>query len=106
VAYYVTTALGREVPLEDWGAVNGDTILKVLHDYRVSPFNPQNLPLPVTALANATGLSPADAEALAESLTAQGLVEAAGQGRFRITGSGVVFVRNAVPQVGHRGGLR
>jgi hypothetical protein len=96
VSYHVTTALGRDVPLGDWEELHGDTILKVLHDHRTSPFNPTNHPLALAALTSVTGLSPADTAALCDALVARALVEAVRPGGpYRITGQGVAVVRNA-----------
>lgn len=91
----MTTALGREVPIEDWTSLHRDTILKVLYEYRMSAFNPNDEPLALTALCNATGLSPADTTGLCEQLRQQGLVDAVPDGRYRVTDAGVGLVRNA-----------
>jgi len=99
MAFYHTTALGRMVPASELGTVLEDLVLKVLHDFRMSPFNRSNAPLDETGLADAANLSPQQATALAESLARKGLVEQAGTRppAFRISGSGVVFVMN-LPQ--------
>src|SRR5438105_1161845 len=97
MAIYVTTALGRSVPQHEWGTILDDLILKVLYDFRMSPFNKSNAPLTLTQLANAAGVSPNDASAHAESLAADGLVEVIRLGEepaYKITGKGVTFVRN------------
>jgi hypothetical protein len=94
MAYAIRTALGRSVPVEDWGAIHGDTILKVLHDYRMSPFNPNNEPIDAEALCNATGLSPAEVQALCEKLAHEHYVEIPADRTYRITGEGVIFVRS------------
>lgn len=93
MAYYVTTALGREVPLEDWQSLNSDTILKVLYDYARSLFNPQNAPLDVTSLENATGLGRDDVLELCDRLRDAGLVSRDGH-RFKITPRGAELVRS------------
>ena len=99
---FVTTALGRMVPQDQVGTVLEDLVLKVLFDYRMSPFNASNSPMPLSALAKSTGIDPKLAAAYAESLSASGLVEKypqkfMGSDAFRITGKGVVEVQN-VPQ--------
>lgn len=101
--HYVTTALGREVPAEDWAALHRDTILKVLHDYGTSPFNAGNLPLSVTPLVNATGLSAADVASLCEQLRVDGFVDVVEPGQFRVTARGIVEARNARPWMARRG---
>jgi predicted transcriptional regulator len=100
MAIYVTTALGRDVPQHEWGTVVEDLVLKVLHDFRMSPFNPNNQPMTRTQLANASGLSPQEAEATAEALAEKGYVrkvQSHPEPSFSITGAGVTFVRN-MPQ--------
>ncbi len=100
MAIYYETALGRQVPQHEWGTVLKDLVLKVLHDFRMSPFNPNNLPMTKVQLANAAGLSPNEADATAEALVTEGFVERIQEpngAAYRITGKGVIFVRN-VPQ--------
>jgi hypothetical protein len=98
---YVTTALGRMVPEHEQGTAFQDLVLKILFDYRMSPFNSANTPMPLSSLAKTARADPGQVRTVAVSLAALAppLVERLTlQGEaFRITGSGVVFVQN-VPQ--------
>jgi hypothetical protein len=100
VAYYVVTALGREVPLGDWEALQGDAVLKILHDYRASPFNEGNAPLAVAVLVNATGLVPAQVAALCENLQRRHLIQLLPGGFVQITAEGVNIVRSSTSSAG------
>jgi predicted transcriptional regulator of viral defense system len=71
--------------------IHGDTILLVLHDYSVSPFNPTNQPLHVNALSSSTGLQPAYVAQVCARLTQPGYVEPVGNGWYRITQQGADF---------------
>jgi len=100
--YFLTTALGRTVPEGQIGTVLEDLILKVLFDYRMSPFNASNTPMALSALAKAAMIDEKLALAFAEALSQKGLVEKhpqklMGKDAFRISGTGVVEVHN-VPQ--------
>ena len=101
MATYITTALGRDVPAYEAGTVLQDLVLKVLFDFRMSPFNGNNVPLGRMALSMATRISPQEVDAVAEALHQEGKVErivpAKGEPSYKITGPGVVFVRN-MPQ--------
>lgn len=102
---FFTTSLGRLVAEHDErGTLLEDLILKVLYDYRTNPFNASNFPLSAQALARAAHLDVPTATAGADALVGKGLVELVeGQTlqpggtlgpRYRITGSGMVFVLN------------
>lgn len=71
----MTTPLGRSVPLDDWKSIRADTILKLLHGVSRSPFNPNNDPIEMDALVQATGLSLANVHYLVQTMEAGGLVE-------------------------------
>ena len=77
VAYFMTTQLGREVPLHDWLSFHRDRILSVLFQMRQ-----QGVPRPgfgVSMIAGVTGLAERQARELAESLAqAQLLVKEGG----------------------------
>lgn len=97
------TALGRLVPANERQTVLEDAILRLLFDYRMHPQNPNNVPMKLSDIVHAVSseerLVLAALDALKED--APPLVEERDifqQGRtFRITGSGVRFVRN-MPQ--------
>ncbi len=78
-----------------------DLVLKILFDYRMNSFNRSNAPMPVTSLATAARVDEKLVKAVAESLIGKEYVEKTeplqGVEAFRITGSGVVFIRN-IPQ--------
>jgi DNA-binding IclR family transcriptional regulator len=98
MAYLVTTALGRVVPLAQWGTIAQDLALKVLHDFSRSPFNPHNQALGLSGLARAAHLPPQDAGDAVESLVQQKLAErvaSAAEPAYRITALGAMFVVNA-----------
>jgi hypothetical protein len=54
----MTTPLGRSVPQSDWKSLRADTILKLLYSVSRSPFNPNNDPVGMDVLMQATGLDP------------------------------------------------
>ncbi len=100
---YQTTALGRMVPESDAGTALQDLILKLLYDYRMSPFNAGNVPLKLSAIVEAARVETKLIHAIADSLTegSTPLVEKQqfqGEDAYRITGNGVVFVQNAGSQ--------
>lgn len=98
MAYYITTALGREVPTEDRTAVLGDTILKVLYDFRTSPFLPRDHEgsRDVEALARVTGLSDEGVRRVCQQLENRGFLEVPGEARWRISDAGIEYVRDAL----------
>ena len=71
----MTTPLGRSVPLSDWKSIRADTILKLLYGVSRSPFNPNNDPIEMDALVQATGLNLADVHYLVETMEGGGMVE-------------------------------
>lgn len=68
--------LGRSVPVSDWKSLRGDTILKLLYGVARSPFNPNNEPIGMDVLMQATGLDLLSVHYLLGTMEAQGLVEA------------------------------
>jgi hypothetical protein len=74
-SYLMTTPLGRSVPLNDWKSSRADTILKLLYGVSRSPFNPNNNPVEVDLLVQATGLGLVDVHYLIETMEAGGLIE-------------------------------
>src|SRR5262249_7580997 len=76
VSYFMTSALGRSVPHDDWKSLRGDTILKLLYGVSASPFNPNNDPVGMDLLMQATGLDLPDVHSLIDTMEARGLVEA------------------------------
>jgi len=94
-----TTALGRMVPENEFGTDLQDLVLKLLFDYRMSPFNSSNAPMPLSSLAGAARVDPKRVEVIAQSLRelSPPLVERVEfqGGAYRITGQGVLFVQNA-----------
>lgn len=99
MAYYVTTALGREVRLDDWMSRHSDTIVRVLYDFALNPLNDGTLGLQFAALANATGLDLQDVSMLVKHLIAQGLIRNTHKG-YQITDLGMQLVHKA-PGVVH-----
>lgn len=75
VPYFMTTPLGRSVPSNDWKSIQADTIVKLLFSISRSPFNPNNDPVEVAALVQATGLGLLEVNDLLGSLEAQRLIE-------------------------------
>ncbi len=106
MSYFVTTPLGREVALGDWRGLHRDTVLKVLHDFATSPFNSANGPLPLAAIVSVTGLRADDASSVCRELVTQGLIEIGGPEQYRITSSGIAFVRSTAVRAVSVGGLR
>lgn len=97
------TVLGRLVPTHELQTVLEDAVLWLLFEYRMSPQNPNNVPMKVSnimrAVSSEAPLVIAALDALREGTPP--LVEESEQIQqertFRITGSGVRFVRN-MPQ--------
>jgi Mn-dependent DtxR family transcriptional regulator len=73
--YFMTSPLGRPVKRDDWRSFHEDTILKLLFDASNSPFNPENEPLVLESLENATGMDRATVESMCRVLEQQGLIE-------------------------------
>ena len=97
------TALGRLVPVHEIQTVLEDAILRLLFEYRLNPQNPNNVPMKLSHIVHAVSSEQSRVVAALDALKEQqpALVEereAFQQERtFRITGSGVRFVRN-MPQ--------
>lgn len=72
---FMTTPLGRSVPMNDWKSINSDTIMKVLYGVARSPFNPNNAPVAIDALPQVTGLELLEVANLVAGLEALGFVE-------------------------------
>jgi hypothetical protein len=88
------------IPENEVGTDFQDLVLKLLFDFRMSPFNRTNLAMPLSTLAKSARAEPKEVEAIADSLVEQKpqLVEKVRspyEPAFRITGQGVVFVQNA-----------
>ena len=97
------TALGRFVPAHEAQTILEDAILDFLFIFRMNLQNPNNVPLPVSVISRAVssdpGLALAALDALKESvppLVEEGTVHQ-GERTFRVSGTGVRFVRN-MPQ--------
>ncbi len=97
------TALGRLVPTHEFQTVLEDAVLRLLFDYRMSPQNPNNVPMKLPDIVRAVSSDAQQVVAAIDALreSAPPLVEECaqfqGERAFRITGSGVRFVRN-MPQ--------
>ena len=97
------TALGRLVPLNERQTVLEDAILSVLFDFRFNPQNPHNRPMKLGSIAQAVNADERLVLAALDGLREQTppLIEEGEalqqQRTFRITGTGVRFVRN-LPQ--------
>jgi hypothetical protein len=97
------TALGRLVPTSEGQTVLEDAILKLLFDYRMNPQNPSNTPMKLSAIVRTVTVEDALVVAALDALKEERppLVEEGPlfqqERTFRITGSGVRFVRN-LPQ--------
>ncbi len=97
------TALGRLVPTSELQTVLEDAILRLLFSYRLNPQNPNNVPMKLSDIAHAVSSEQALVLAAIDSLKEEAppLVEEGtafqAERSFRITGSGVRFVRN-MPQ--------
>ena len=92
MAYFMSTPLGREVPVGDWQAYGRDQVLRLLYDFALVPFNDGTLLYSVASICNATNLDPMPAMQLARDLVAQGLADEPARGKFRITQRGVQLV--------------
>jgi hypothetical protein len=75
MSYLVTTPLGRSVPDSDWKSLQADTIVRLLFDISRSPFNPNNDPVEIAVLSQATGVRPPEIYALLAALVAQAWLE-------------------------------
>lgn len=90
----ITTALGRRIPSCAIDIEAEDRILKVLLDFRTSPFNPEEVPTELSSLCNCYGLESAGAIAATLVHRDPPLVEECtvdGEPAFRITVAGVIY---------------
>jgi len=62
--------------VDDWKSLRADTILKLLYGVSRSPFNPNNDPVEMDLLMQATGLDLLSVHYLLGTMEAGGLVEA------------------------------
>jgi|GEM_PF-3694557 len=105
----MTTPLGRSVSLDDWKSIRADTILKLLYGVSRSPFNPNNDPIEIAALVQATGLDLVSVSYLVGTMEAGGLIEsekdAQGQAiAVRLTARGREWVSFRVAEASALGG--
>lgn len=97
------TALGRLVPTNEVQTVLEDSILRVLFEYRMNPQNPNNVPMKLANIVRGVNSNAAMVLAALDALreTQPPLVEEGPlfqqERTFRISGTGVRFVRN-IPQ--------
>jgi hypothetical protein len=90
------------VPEHEAGTVLQDLVLKILFDYRMSPFNSGRVPMTLSSVAKAARVGAKTIGAVADSLAELSpplveILEFQGEPAYRLSGSGVVFVQN-VPQ--------
>lgn len=77
----------------DWTGYRQDLVLRVLHDFRLSPFNPEGAAMmAVSPIATAVNVSIPELTALCDPLVAKGLVETVDGRAYRITDTGVKLV--------------
>jgi hypothetical protein len=101
----VQTALGRYVPDDEAQTLLEDDILALLYGFRMNPQNPKNVPMKLSDIVRAVmtdeALVIAALDALKEAIPprVEELSPFQGERTFRISGSGVGFVRN-MPQGG------
>ena len=99
----IATALGRLVPATEAQTVLEDQVLRLLFDYRMHPQNSKNVPMPLGNIVRALSADEQLVAAALDGLREQTppLVEDVpgfqGPHAYRITGTGVRFVRN-MPQ--------
>jgi DNA-binding IclR family transcriptional regulator len=89
MAYFMSTDLGREVPLEDWVGFHRDRLLSVMVQMRA-----MGVPYPTFQLSmieGVTGLPTSHANNLAQTLTREGLLERDANA-FRLTDAGIRWV--------------
>lgn len=100
----ILTPLGRLIPAHEVQTILQDQILRLLFDYRLNPQNRNNVPMKLSDIARGVN---ADEKLVTAALDAlwelsPSLIERCGEfqqeSTYRITGSGVGFVRN-MPQV-------
>jgi hypothetical protein len=97
------TALGRLVPAHEAQTVLEDAVLGLLFDYRMNSQNPNNVPMKLSDIVRAVSADEALVVAALDAMkeASPPLVEETppfqAERAFRITGSGVRFVRN-MPQ--------
>ena len=94
------TALGRMVPTSEPQTVLEDSVLALLYRYRLHPQNPNNVPMKLSDIVHSVSEDQVLVLAALDALREQSppLVEEGppfpGEKTFRITGTGVRFVRN------------
>lgn len=69
-----TTALGRDVPADDWASYNCDAALALLLEFARSSFNDGTLFMEISSLRNATGLDPDELRASIGPAIRDGLI--------------------------------
>ena len=89
MAYFMSTELGREVPLEDWIGFHRDRLLSVL--YQMKEMGVPNPGFEVSKIEGVTGLPHGHADQLARLLLSQGFLARDGN-MYRLTENGVRWV--------------
>jgi hypothetical protein len=98
--------LGRMVPVNEAQTVLEDAVLRLLFDYRLNPQNPNNVPMKLSAIAQAVSADPALVRAALDAMSEDRPPKVEerepfqGEPMFRITGAGVRFVRNMARRTG------
>lgn len=89
MAYFMSTELGREVPLEDWLAFHRDRLLSVL--YQMKEMGVPSPGFEGSMIEGITGLPQGYADQLARQLLDQGFLERDGN-TYRLTENGARWV--------------
>jgi hypothetical protein len=89
VAYFMSTELGRDLPLEDWIGFHRDRLLSVL--YQMKEMGVPDPGFDASMIEGVTGLPRAHADQLAQQLLDQGLLARDGH-TYRLTETGARWV--------------
>ena len=95
--------------MNDWKSIRADTILKLLYGVSRSPFNPNNDPIEISALVQATGLGLLEVHHLLGTIEALGLIEVMKDARakpstVRLSERGREWVSFQLSRAGENGG--
>ena len=93
---FMTTPLGRAVPLGEWKEYGVDQVLHILYDFARNPINDGTLVFSLTSICNATRLDIPAAIEVTTELIARGLAEQPTSGSYRITQQGIHVVNAAL----------
>lgn len=94
MADFLTTPLGRQLPMGCWDEYRRDQILRLLYDFYRNPFNDGTFTLTTATIGRTTMLPEGNVLKVVAELMDVGLIEQPEGDHYRISASGIGFVHS------------